>query len=86
MNKAPFDPIDALEKKVVIGNVYGYSINSNGWSKTVVGKAVGLTKTGLVKLEVIKVCSFLYGRPTNREWDKLTKHVNIRPHMIFPVN
>lgn len=82
---APFDPYDALEQLIVIGNVYGYTSTSSGWSRTVVGKAVGLTKTGLVKLEPTKICNFLYGRPTKREWDEPAKHVNIRPHMLFPV-
>ena len=80
-----FEPLDALRNPIKLGTLYGYSSTSSGWSKTAVGKASKMTKTGMVSLDIKRVHHFLYGKPIERDHHEDAKTVNVRPHMLFPV-
>ena len=80
-----FEPIDALQNPIKLGAIYGYSSSSGGWSKTAVGRATKLTKSGMVTIEVLSVRHFLYGQPIERSGDD-AKSVSVRPHLLFPVH
>lgn len=82
----PFEPLDALRNPIQLGTLYGYSSTSSGWSKTAVGTAGKMTKTGMVTLRVKRVNHFLYGKPLDRDFqNRDAKTVNVRPHLLFPV-
>lgn len=75
---------DALGNDIVIGNTYGYSSSSGGWSHTVVGTAISFTPKGKVTIKVIATNTFLYGEPS--DYQKVTaEKINISTHMVFPV-
>lgn len=84
MSDEPFDPVDALGEQIQVGKLYGYSSTASGIARTVIGEAKSFTKTGLVKLKIAQVKIFLYGRPTDIHSTN-TEVVNIRPHLLFPV-
>lgn len=80
-----FEPLDAMRNPIKLGTLYGYSSTSSGWSKTAVGVASKMTKTGMVSLNIKQVHHFLYGKPIERDHHEDAKTVNVRPHMLFPV-
>ena len=80
-----FEPLDALRNPIQLGTLYGYSSTANGSSKTAIGKAIKMTKTGMVSLHIKRVHHFIYGKPIERAYHDDAKTVNIRPHMLFPV-
>ncbi len=86
MTSKQFEPLDALRNPIKLGTIYGYSSTSSGWSKTAVGKADKMTKTGMVTLSIKRVNHFLYGEPIERDHHEDAKTVNVRPHMLFPVS
>lgn len=79
-----FEPLDALRNPIKIGARYGYSSTSSGWSKTAIGTAGKINKSGTVTISIEKVNHFLYGKPIEKDWGD-SKTVSIRPHMLFPV-
>lgn len=81
----PFEPIDALGKNIIFGRCYGYTSTKSGYARTVIGEAEKLTKSGLVTLKIIEVKNFLYGRSFEKTWGDEASHVNMRPHMLFPI-
>ena len=86
MTNEAFEPLDALRFPIEMGRLYGYSSTSSGWSKTAVGRASKMTKTGMVTLDIKKVNHFLYGKSIDADHRNDAKTVNVRPHMLFPVS
>lgn len=74
---------DALGRPIQMGQRYGYSTSDGGWARTTIGIAIGISKTGRVKLHVESIKRFLYGEPTTYKGDAETVHM--RAHMIFPI-
>ncbi|MCK9576241.1 MAG: hypothetical protein WC979_02235 [Candidatus Pacearchaeota archaeon] len=75
---------DALGNEVIIGNAYGYSVDSSGITTSTVGIATNETKTG-VTLEVVKSLQGLWSdKPKNHKVDK--KKVTVKAMKLFPVN
>jgi hypothetical protein len=76
--------VDALGKPIVLGKLYGYSTNTSGLGKVLVGEALRTTEGGKVTLTVKRRLAFRYGKPSNYAWDS-SKTVSIYSHMVFPV-
>lgn len=76
--------VDALNKPIVIGNVYGYSTNNGGWARTVVGTARNITPSGRVSIQVLWHKTFLYGKQLD-DYNPGGDKTSIRSHMLFPV-
>lgn len=83
MNKEQFDR-DALGNPIVIGNIYGYTGNKNGFTHIVVGKAKSV-KTK-VALEVISFKRSLYNDAPEDETQEHAKTITTRAINLFPVN
>ena len=84
---------DAIGKPIQYGQrySYSYSLSASGVSRTVIGTAIKITKTGRVTLLVRaalheSVKRFLYGEPTNCSLSEDSDTVSIRAHLIFPIN
>lgn len=80
-----FECLNALRQPMNVGDYYGWSSTKNGYSRTTVGKFRSITKSGLITLDVVDVHTFLYGKEREHLWEP-AKVVNMRPHMLFPVN
>lgn len=85
MKDEAFPQFDATRKPIVLGQCYGYSSTSSGFSKTAIGVAAKVSKTGAISLKILKVHHFLYGKPIDKDWTADAGTVSVRPHMLFPV-
>lgn len=74
---------DALGQPVLFGKIYGYSLDSSGIMRVVVGKALKATKQG-VTLEVISSKRALYSHDFEPDTDYAAK-VNVKSGKLFPV-
>lgn len=75
---------DALGNPIVIGNIYGYASNHNGFTHIVVGKAKNVKKK--VSLEVISFKRSLYNHVPEDETQEHGKTITTRAINLFPVN
>lgn len=55
--------LDAIGNLIQLGAIYGYSVHVSGVGKVTTGKAIKITKTGKVTLEVVSRKAYLYGEP-----------------------
>lgn len=75
---------DALGNEIIIGNYYGYSVDSNGVTHTTVGKAVKFTPSGKLTLETTMSRSALWmDEGENKE---TSAKVSVKPAKVFPVD
>jgi hypothetical protein len=77
---------DALGNDVIVGQVYGYSVDNNGNTSTTIGKAVKLTESGKYTLEVISTKSALWMDEAEPNKWRTAKKVSVKPAKLFPVN
>lgn len=75
---------DALRNPIIIGNKYGYSKNSSGYTHVVIGIAVRETKKG-ISLEVISTHNALYDDPLEDSTADSAKTTNVKSVCLFPV-
>lgn len=75
---------DALGNPIIVGNVYGYASNHNGYTHIVVGKAKNVNKK--VSLEVISFKRSLYNYAPEDETLTHAKTITTRAINLFPVN
>lgn len=75
---------DALGNPIIIGNIYGYTSNNNGFTHIVVGIAKNVNKK--VSLEVINFKVALYNNEPEDETNRHTKTITTRAINLFPVN
>jgi hypothetical protein len=74
---------DALNRNLVVGNSYGYTIDKNGICDIVIGKFKNISEKGYAILEVISRKQVIYlGRP---EDEPLGKAVAVKPFKLFPI-
>lgn len=79
-------PKDALQNDIIIGQTYGYSTSSGGRQVTVLGEAVSFSeKTKNVTLKVVQRYFYLYGNPSDYEYND-SKTVSTRSLNLFPVD
>ena len=77
------DKFDALGEKIVLGNLYGYSVDSSGVTTSTIGFATKLTKTG-VTLKVTRSLRELWNdKPKVVEYNKTS--VTVKAMKLFPV-
>ena len=78
--------LDATGQPIEMGASYGYSVHTSGVGKVTIGKAVKLTKTGKVTLEVASRKSFLYGEPSDGPWSRIdSPTVSVFSHILFKI-
>jgi hypothetical protein len=77
-------PVDALGNEIVENNLYGYSSPGSGRHRVVIGRAIGGTEKK-VRLEVLTVKEFLYGKP-EKPWRDHAKSLSIAGYLLFPVD
>lgn len=79
--------LDAVGTPIEMGATYGYSVNTSGVGKVTIGKAIKITKTGKVTLEVTSRKSFLYGEPCeDGPWPRIdSPTVSVFSHILFKV-
>lgn len=76
--------VDALGNKIIIGELYGMSRNSNGHTNIVIGKAFKFTETK-VTLEITKRMRALYSYAP--EEDEIgSPKVSVLGTALFPVD
>jgi hypothetical protein len=76
---------DALGQDIIIGNYYGYSVDSNGVTTTTVGEAVKFTLSGKLTLNVLFSRKALWMHDAeNHEHE--TKSVSVKPSKVFPIS
>lgn len=74
---------DALNNPIVIGARYGYSTDSSGWTRVVIGTAIRETKKGIT-LEVLEAREGLYYDPA-KPYAMTKRTVNCKAMKLFPV-
>lgn len=74
---------DALNQPVVLGQKYGYSTNSSGFTTVTLGTAVRLTEKK-VTLQDLTVRRFLYGGEVD-QWKEVPKSVSVQSCHLFPI-
>jgi hypothetical protein len=79
-----FNTKDALGQEIEIGKHYGYSNSSNGLTTVKVAKAIAITKTGMLSMEVISHKSAIYNDELIRQDNG--KNINVKPSCLFPVD
>lgn len=75
---------DALGDEIILGNIYGYSIDSNGITTTTVGKAIKFNEKGSITLETISSRRSLWMCEGNEQ--TIAKKVCVKGAKLFPVN
>lgn len=84
MSEAP--KLDATGQPIELGASYGYSVHTSGVGKVTIGKAIKITKTGKVTLEVLSRKAFLYGEPSDGSWSRIdSPTVSVFSHILFKV-
>ena len=77
---------DAMLNEIVIGKVYGYSNNKNGFTTVTIGKAKKLTEKK-VSLEVLDRKRALYeNKLENDKYVHSSKTISVKGNMLFPVD
>ena len=76
--------VDALGNNIIIGNLYGYSVDRNGFTSTTIGEAVRITETGMCSLKPIQSKQALW--MDDAEDRKPSKSVSVKPAKLFPVD
>lgn len=74
---------DALGDDIILGNLYGYSVDSNGITDTTVGEAIRFTPSGKITLKPVKSRRSLWMHEGKEE--EFSKSVSVKPAKIFPV-
>ena len=79
--------LDATGAPIEMGSTYGYSVHTSGVGKVTIGKAIKITKTGKVTLEVQSRKSYLYGEPCpDGPWSRIdAPTVSVFSHILFKV-
>ena len=77
---------NALGTEIVIGNFYGYSVDNNGHTHTVIGKAIRFTASGKLTLEVVSSQSSLWMDEVEDNRWLTAKKVSVKPAKCFPVD
>lgn len=75
---------DALGNEIVLGGLYGYSVDRNGFTSTTIGEAVRFTDSGMCTLKPIQRKRALWMDPAEEE--KPSKSVTVKPAKLFPVD
>lgn len=75
---------DALGNEIIIGDLYGYSVDSNGYTTSTVGKTLKFTESGKVTLETISCRGGIWLHEA--EEVSTSKKVSVKPAKLFPVN
>lgn len=83
-----FEKFDAVGNPIQLGATYGYSVNSSGVGKVTIGKAIKITKTGKVTLEVVSRKAYLYGQPCKEDsfFNQIdSPTVSVFSHILFKI-
>ena len=75
---------DALDKEIVIGQLYGYSQSKNGFTDVRIGTAVSFTSSGLLTLKVTESKRSLYN--DELEIRQHSGKASVKPAMLFPIS
>lgn len=75
---------DALGNEIVIGDYYGYSVDSSGVTHTTVGKAEKFTPSGKLTLMVVLSRKSLW--MDEAEANDHPAKVSVKPAKVFPVS
>jgi hypothetical protein len=76
---------DALGNEIIIGDYYGYSVDSNGVTTTTVGEALKFTPSGKLSIAVLfsRKGLWMY-EAENHSHDAIT--VSVKPSKLFPIS
>lgn len=75
---------DALGNNIIIGNVYGYSTNKNGFSYVTIGEVVKINdKTVILKITYRKRA--LYDKEFKTDYVPNNAKATLRGYQLFPV-
>lgn len=75
---------DALGNNIILSNIYGYSNNRNGFTKTVIG-VVREIKDERVILNIVGIGECLYNGEMKKVESK-SKHSTVSGNRLFPVD
>ncbi|AFF28138.1 gp140 [Sphingomonas phage PAU] len=81
--KETFNTKDATGKEIVIGEKYGYSQSTNGYSDVRIGIAKSFTPKGLLTLTEVKATRSLYNDEAIETGHKGT--CSVKPSMLFKI-
>jgi len=83
--KTEVEQKDALGNNIILGDVYGYSVDSNGITTSTIGIAVSATPTGRIGLQVYSKRRGLW---MDEAEDKEThgNTVSVKSMKLFPVS
>ena len=79
------DLFDALQNPIIFGFTYGYSSAAGSSITVVTGKAIKVTPSGKITLEIVSRRNYLYGKEYEKTWGGDSKLVHIHPCHLFPV-
>ncbi|MFW6311575.1 MAG: hypothetical protein ACOC1K_05000 [Nanoarchaeota archaeon] len=78
--------LDATRKEINIGELYGYSTDSNGITEVNIGKVLEVNKEeGKTKLEIVKMHRGLYYDEPEEKEDKKGRKVWVKSLKLFPI-
>ena len=73
---------DALDKELVIGNIYGWATNSNGFTRVTIGELVKINSKK-VSLKVLERKTALYDRDFQPQ--EAGHIVTVYSRILFPI-
>ena len=83
--KTEVEQKDALGNNIILGEVYGYSVDSNGITTSTIGMAVHATPTGRIGLQVCSKRKGLW-MDEAEEISAPDSMVSVKSMKLFPVS
>lgn len=78
---------DALGNDIILGELYGVSVDNNGVTYTTVGEAIRITKTGMCTLKpIIQKTALWMDDAKDIQKEKISKTITVKPVKLFPVD
>lgn len=80
------EPQDAFGTPIVLGSLYGYATNQNGYTTSFKGIAQKITPSGKITMSVEKRYRALWNDNVELDGEPPYRSVSVKPNMLIPTH